>query len=158
MEGSRIKKELITFDIPSLRPLRAAKSNPMRTTLIRRVLTNALMIAIIAPFIASCNKEEPTTAVITVKREDGTPVSDAYVRIFANPPLPLGDPTRLNKEGYTDGSGQVTFDYTDFYEQGQSGFAVLDLYSTKDTLVGEGIIKILEEEKNEETVFLKVPE
>ncbi len=130
----------------------------MRTTLIRRVLTNALMLAIIAPFISSCNKEEPTTAVITVKRQDGSVVPEAYVKIFANPPIPLGDPTRLNKEGYTDGSGQVTFDYTDFYEQGQSGFAVLDLYCTKDTMVGEGIIKILEEEKNEETVFLKVPE
>jgi hypothetical protein len=126
----------------------------MPTIPIRRVLLNALVVALLAPLLPACNKEKPTKVVIIVKTAEGATVADAYVRLFANPPLPLGDQTRLNKEGYTDGSGKATFDYSDFYEKGQSGFAVLDIYSSKDTLVGEGIIKILEEETNEETVFL----
>ena len=40
------------------------------------------------------------------------------------------------------------------YKQGQSGFAVLDILATKDTFAAEGIIKILEEETNEEKVEL----
>ncbi len=106
---------------------------------------------------AACNKEKPTTAVIIVKHADGTTVADAYVKLFANPPLPLADQTRLNKEGYTDGSGRATFDYSEFYVKGQSGFAVLDILCSKDSLIGEGIIKILEEENNEEVVFLMAP-
>ncbi len=126
----------------------------MLSSTIRRVLTNALIIALLAPMFAACNKEKPTTAVIIVKHGDGTTVSDVHVKLFANPPVPLGDQTRLNKEAWTDGSGRATFDYSDFYEQGQSGFAVLDILCTRDTLMGEGIIKILEEETSEETVFL----
>ena len=67
---------------------------------------------------------------------------------------PLGDPHRLDKETTTGDNGQAEFDYSDFYEQGQSGFAVLDIEGTKDTLFGEGIIKIIEEETSEETVYL----
>ena len=37
---------------------------------------------------------------------------------------------------------------------GQAGFAVMDIVSFKDTMVGQGIIKILEEETNNETVTL----
>lgn len=126
----------------------------MLTSTIRRVLTNALIIALIAPMFAACNKEKPTTAVVIVKHADGTTVPNVHVKLFANPPLPQGDQTRLNKEGFTDDAGRATFDYTDFYEQGQSGFAVLDILCTQDTLMGEGIIKILEEETTEEVVFL----
>jgi hypothetical protein len=126
----------------------------MRTSLIRRVLINVLAIALIAPMIAACNKEKPTIAVVIVKRADGTTVHDVHVKLFANPPLPIGDQTRLNEEGYTDASGRATFDYSEFYEKGQSGFAVLDILCVKDSLMGEGIIKIIEEETNEEVVLL----
>ena len=129
----------------------------MRTSPVRRVLTTALILAAAVPFMASCNKQKPTTAVISVRYLDGTPASEDYVRLFANPPVPLGDQTRLNKEGFTNGSGQITFDYTDFYEKGQSGFAIMDIESSKDGLVGKGLIKIEEEKANEETVYLNTP-
>lgn len=126
----------------------------MRTPTFPRVLTSALVVALLAPFMSSCNKEEPTVGVIIVKYEDGTPVVGAKVKLFADPSFPLGDPNRLDMENSTDAAGRAEFDYTDFYEQGQSGFAVLDILATKDTLLGEGIIKILEEETTEEIVVL----
>ncbi len=126
----------------------------MPTSLIRRVLANVMVVALLASLFSACNKEKPTTAVIVVKTADGSVVPQAHVKLFANPPLPLGDQTRLNKEAFTDGSGRAEFDYSDFYEKGQSGFAVLDILCTKDTLIGEGIIKIVEEETTEEVVFL----
>lgn len=103
---------------------------------------------------AACNKEKPTIARITVVDEDGFVVPGVSVKLFANPAVPLGDPTRLDMTQFTDLTGVAEFDYTDFYQQGQAGFAVMDILAVKDTFAAEGIIKILEEEENYETVTL----
>lgn len=122
--------------------------------MIRKLLLCSLAALLFLPLTTSCNKEKDTVAVITVVDTGGHPVDSAYVKLFANLAYPIGDPSRLVREGLTDRSGQVEFDYTDQYKQGQAGFAVLDIVSFKDSAVGEGIIKILEEETNEETVEL----
>ena len=126
----------------------------MTTSTFRRALTSVLALAFMAVMFPSCTPEDPTKAIIIVKMEDGTVVPDAFVKLYADPEFPLGDPNRLTKETYTNASGVAEFDYTDYYEQGQSGFAVLDILCTWDTLVGEGIIKIEEEETAEEIVFI----
>lgn len=122
--------------------------------MIRKVLLCSLVAVALIPFTSSCNKEKDTVAIITVVDTGGHPVDSAYVKLFANLAYPIGDPSRLMREGLTDAKGQVEFDYTQQYKQGQAGFAVLDIVSYKDSAVGEGIIKILEEEENEETVTL----
>jgi hypothetical protein len=126
----------------------------MSLPVIRRILANTVVVALSAVVFAACNKEKPTTAIIIVKNQADQVVPGVTVKLYANPSFPLGDPTRLNKEGVTNSAGQVEFDYTDFYKQGQAGFAVLDILATKDTLAGAGIIKILEEEENKEKVIL----
>jgi hypothetical protein len=122
---------------------------------IRRVLLKGFAVALLVTVFAACNKEKPTKVTIIVTDVSGNAVEGAYVRLYANPSFPLGDPNRLNKEGNTNSSGRVEFDYSEFYKQGQAGFAVLDILSTKDSLLGRGIIKVLEEENNEETVILE---
>jgi hypothetical protein len=103
-----------------------------------------------------CKKEKDTTAVITVQDSTGAPVGGASVKLFANPVDPLmPDYSRLTKEGVTNASGQVLFDYSEFYKRGQAGFAVLDIHAQKDTLAGDGIIRIEEEQNNEETVVIE---
>ncbi|MBK8225643.1 MAG: hypothetical protein IPK70_00535 [Flavobacteriales bacterium] len=119
-----------------------------------RALTGAMALALFVIALPACNKQKPTKALITVQLEDGTVVPDALVKLYADPAYPLGDPTRLDKEGTTDGGGLVVFDYSEFYKKGQSGFAVLDIICTWDTLVGEGIIKIEEEQDNREVITL----
>lgn len=126
----------------------------MNIPVIRSIVSKSLVLALCAVVLSACNKEKPTKAVIVVKDQSGAVVSGVTVKLFANPSFPLGDPTRLNKETTTNTGGRAEFDYSEFYKQGQAGFAVLDILATKDTLVGEGIIKILEEEDNEETVVL----
>ena len=113
-----------------------------------------LTLVVTAALLSSCNKEKDTIAIITVEDEDGYILPGAYVKLYANPTFPIGDPSRLMQEKMTDAQGRATFDYTDFYKQGQAGFAVLDIVSFRDSMVGQGIIKILEEETNEETVVL----
>ncbi len=122
--------------------------------MIRKVLLCSLAAIALLPLTTSCNKEEDTIAIITVVDTGGHPVDSAYVKLFANLAYPIGDPSRLFREGLTDAKGQVEFDYTQQYKQGQAGFAVLDISTYKNEAVGEGIIKILEEETNEETVTL----
>jgi hypothetical protein len=128
----------------------------MTTTALRSVLTNALMVSVLAIGSTACNKEDPTMVIITVKDADGTPVPEAYVRLFANPAVPRADASRLKQEAMTNGAGQAEFDYSGFYEQGQAGFAVLDILTFKDSLYAEGIIKVLEEETNEETLIMEL--
>jgi hypothetical protein len=145
------------FGIPrkALDP-QGTKSNPMTTSAFRRALTSVLMVTVLAVVFPACNKEKPTTVVITVKNADGSLAPGVAVRLFANPTVPLKpDLTRLLKEGTTKGNGTVEFDYSGLYEQGQAGFAVLDILAEKDTMYAEGIIKILEEETNEQTLILE---
>ncbi|MBP8822005.1 MAG: hypothetical protein KBH07_00005, partial [Flavobacteriales bacterium] len=114
-------------------------------------------LTVIGTGLGACNKEEDTKATVTVLDSAGVAVGGAYVKLFANPVDPEeADFTRLTKEGTTGSDGKVVFDYTEFYKRGQAGFAVLDILATKDSLSGEGIIRIEEEQNNEETVVVKV--
>lgn len=121
-----------------------------------KALFATTLIFILGAGLSSCNKEKDTKAVILVQDTTGAPVAGAYVKLFANPMQPLqADFSRLTKEGNTGSDGRITFDYTEFYKRGQAGFAVLDITASKDTLTGEGIIRIEEEQTNEETITLK---
>lgn len=119
---------------------------------LKALLVPVLTIVLAAGF-GACNKEKDTKAVITVQDSSGAAVQGAYVKLFANPANPLhADFSRLTKEGTTGSDGKVTFDYSEFYKQGQAGFAVLDILARKDSMNGEGIIRIEEQQTNEETV------
>jgi|SRR5690606_7217275 len=115
----------------------------------------AILLFILGTGLGACNKEKDTKATITVLDSTGAVVAGAYVKLFANPVTPLqADFSRLTKEGTTSSDGKVTFDYSEFYKRGQAGFAVLDILAQKDSLSGEGIIRIEEEQTNEETVVV----
>lgn len=122
----------------------------------RNFFVRSLTLVAVALLFVDCNKEKPTKAFIKVVDSTDTPVAGVYVKLYGNPSMPINPPPdRLDKEAYTNSSGVAEFDYTDEYKQGQAGFAVLDILATKDTMAAEGIIKILEEEENEEKVELR---
>ncbi len=119
----------------------------------KTVLRNSILflgLIILSGVISSCYKEEETTAVITVLDAANAPVPGAEVKLyykFASDSL--GTDLRLDKEATTDASGKANFNYTEEFKSGQAGLAVLDIEVDGDIL---GIIKIEEEERNEETV------
>lgn len=120
-----------------------------------KAILAAVLLFILGAGLGSCNKEKDTKATITVLDSTGAVKAYAYVKLFANPTTPLqADFSRLTKEGYTGSDGKVTFDYSEFYKRGQAGFAVLDIIAQVDSLTGEGIIRIEEEQTNEETVVV----
>ncbi|MFM9004572.1 MAG: hypothetical protein ACKOSR_03590 [Flavobacteriales bacterium] len=126
-----------------------------------KILLGISMIALFAitMVMSGCkkNKDKKTVAIVTVVDEDGAVVVGASVRLYAvpseNPPPP--NAIRFDTTQVSNGAGSVTFDFSDFYEQGQAGFAVLDIEATKGSLDGAGIIKIVELETTEETVVMK---
>jgi hypothetical protein len=105
----------------------------------------------------SCKKEEETIATVQVLNAFGAPVPGATVRLKGEGttdgdfvPEPRFDTTQV-----TNGSGKVSFNFSDFYQQGQAGFVVLDITATKGSLEGFGIIKVEEETTNEESVTIE---
>ena len=110
-----------------------------------------------AVVLNGCQKDKQTIAAVLVVNSDGEPVPGASVRLYAvpseTPPPP--NAIRFDTTQVTNGTGKATFDFSDFYEKGQAGFAVLDIEASKGSLFGEGIIKIDEEQMNEETVTIE---
>lgn len=116
-----------------------------------------LMLLFAALAVNSCKKDKQTIATVLVVNDDGEPVPGATVRLYSNPsevPPPPNEP-RFDTIQITNGTGKVTFDFTEFYKKGQAGFAVLDIEAYKGGLEGEGIIKIEEEETTEETIVVE---
>ncbi len=116
-----------------------------------------LFIAFIAITLFSCDKVEETIATVRVVNSFGSPVSGATVRLYAVGSVDadqIGE-IRFDTTQVTNGSGRVSFNFSDFYKQGQAGFVVLDIEAEKGALYGQGIIKIEEEETNEESLTIE---
>jgi len=116
----------------------------------------ALFVALMTGF-AGCNEIEDTVAVVYVQNSLGAPVQGAEVRLYA-----VGSGTqnyigelRFDTTQVTNAAGSVSFNFSEYYKQGQAGFAVLDIQATKGSLTGIGIIKIEEELTNEQTVIME---
>ncbi|MFT5669100.1 MAG: hypothetical protein ACI9DK_003311 [Vicingaceae bacterium] len=117
----------------------------------------AMVFAIIGlSTFSSCRKEQPTVAKIRVVDTSGAVFPGAMVRLFPTPSVQNHGAIIIDDTLWADADGFATFDYTDMFNLGQAGFTVLDIeIRSGDTLYGEGIIKIIEEEVSQETVILQ---
>lgn len=122
-------------------------------SLSKRSKTLLVLIGLSLPF-ASCKKEQATTVEIAVLDIEGNRIQNAMVRLWPNPDPVLAVPIDADT-AYTQDDGYARFDYTGDFNLGQAGFRVLDIeVRANDTLYGEGIIKIIEEQNNKETVIV----
>jgi len=132
--------------------------NPMKKFSLNYTLLFFVTAGLMTIVAGACKryKMEPTKALIRVIDADGQPVQFSKVRIYALPSEfpPPSNAVRFDTCGVTSSDGSVEFDFTTYYEAGQAGFAVLDVTACKSGFVGEGIIKITEEENNEETITI----
>lgn len=106
----------------------------------------SIALLLFASSMTSCNKVEDTIATIKVTNVAGDPVSGASVTLS-------GGVILETKKTNTD--GKASFDFSSRYQQGQAGFAILDIDVSKGALTGSGIIKIVEMKTNEETVIIE---
>lgn len=107
--------------------------------------------------LSSCYKVSNTTATIIITDKNGVRLPGTVVHVFPNPTEPSDPPAELDQSldvtKTTNTSGEVSFDYTEYYKRGQVGLFVLNIEATSgDTLLVPGIIKVVEQEDNYETV------
>ena len=75
----------------------------------------------------SCYKQEKTLAIITVlDNNTNDPIADANVRLFYDPSNGSNIPL-IDVQKKTGDNGSASFDFSDRYQDGQAGFAVLDI-------------------------------
>lgn len=132
------------------------KDGSMKNSSIYKIFGVAVILCSLLA-VNSCKKDKQTIATVLVVNDEGEPVPGASVRLYAVPsetPPPPNE-IRFDTTQITNGTGKVTWDFSDFYEKGQAGFAVLDIEASKGALSGEGIIKIEEEETTEETIVIE---
>lgn len=104
----------------------------------------------------SCRKEGETIAVIKVVDTSGAAFGGAMVRLYATPTIVDHGALVIDDTLYTDSQGLAKFDYSENYNLGQAGVFVLDIeVRSGDTLYGDGIIKVSQEETSEETVIVQ---
>ncbi len=123
-------------------------------------LTALFTVFLLIIALPACNKEKDTTAEVKVVLPNGSVVPGAEVRIFGQGTIDqenVGD-IRIDRKGFTASNGIITFDFTDLYVPGQSGFAILNIEITKEypdsTSYLEGIMQIVEEKNNQKTFTL----
>ena len=107
--------------------------------------------------LSSCHEVEETIANVVVLNDLGAPVQGATVRLYAFGSVDedfVGEP-RFDTTALSNPAGQVSFNFSEFYVEGQAGFAVLDIEASKAALYGTGLIKIEEEMTNEATVYIE---
>ena len=106
--------------------------------------------------VSSCQTEAPTLVKILIVDENGTPIPGASVRLHPSPTITPHGAIVIDRTAITDAEGYALFDFSDMYNLGQSGFAVLDIeVNSDDTLFGQGIIKVVEERLSEEQVIIQ---
>ena len=127
----------------------------MKKHFVKTIFLLALAALIIGPSLG-CRKKGDTIVRITVKDVTNAPVANAMVRLYGQSTVeePPGAIIR-NDTAYTNASGVAIFDYNEVYQLGQAGVAVLNIQAKKDGMTGTGIVKIVEEETTEETVYLQ---
>ena len=109
-----------------------------------------ILLAVI--FISqSCYKPKSTIATITVLNDsNNSPVSGATVRLFYEDPTGVNT-SIINEQNTTSDEGVVNFDFSEYYKDGQAGFAVLDIEVNN---VFVGVIQVEERATTEKTIYL----
>lgn len=125
-----------------------------------KIIGKAGLLLMGAAFIAltagSCRKEGETVAKITIVDTGGVVFPGAMVRLYPSPTIDEHGAIIIDDTIWTEADGIAAFDFSDHFNLGQAGVAVLDIeVRSGDTLYGEGIIKIEQETTSEETVVIQ---
>lgn len=126
----------------------------MTKSILKSTMLGACVI-LLGVFFSStgCRKKKDTIANVYVLDENNAAVAGATVRMYGTATV-QGKAPVVDLSTTSDGSGLATFSLNDIYQLGQSGVAVLDITVVKDSMSGQGIIKIEQEVENDVTVFV----
>lgn len=111
-------------------------------------LTKYSLLLFLVIAISSCEKPVDSQVRITVKDNAGNELSGIVVKLYGE----STDSVYVNKlslydlEETTNDGGLVVFDFNDFYDQGDNGFAILTVEVARDTNIYKSLVKVIEGE------------
>tara|TARA_B100000927_G_C16187901_1_gene358173 strand:+ start:43 stop:408 length:366 start_codon:yes stop_codon:yes gene_type:complete len=113
-----------------------------------KIIYSSVFILLITS-ISSCYKKKDTISIIKVLDNNERPVVGAEVRLFFED---VSSPTNLiDLTNTTIADGTATFNFNEFYKEGQGGFAVLDIEVDGEL---KGVIMIQEMVINKKTIYI----
>jgi len=120
-----------------------------------------IMFTLAATVLESCYDEKDTIAEIRVVTANNTAVPGAEVRLFGQATqtsVEVGN-VEIDTIEFTDNRGIAEFDFSERYQSGQSGFAILDVEITREfpdsTVFLQGIIRVVEQETTRRTFTIE---
>lgn len=120
---------------------------------LNRIFILSVVVLLSSVTLFGCRKKEDTIVNVYVKNVDNEPVAGAEVVLRGE--TSTQTPSDFELETVSDYSGVATFNLNEVYQLGQAGVAVLDIYVTKGTDTGHGIVKVEQEVVSEETVYIQ---
>lgn len=109
----------------------------------------------------SCHKIDPTKATITAVSEAKVPMANVWVVIRAQSTQGVPANGNLSDSAFTNAKGQIEFDYSEVYKDGQAGVAILDLngiiISGADTLEGKSYVQLEAGSNKAATIIMRKP-
>lgn len=113
-----------------------------------------LSIVAIALFFVGCNKKLDTIAKIYIYNNSNELVPECRVVLWGQSSQSNQGNVVLYDTAYTNAAGEAIFYYNDLYQKGMAGVAILKIEARKGNYRGEGIVKVVEEQTNEATVYI----
>jgi hypothetical protein len=106
--------------------------------------------------IGSCKKKQDTIAKVFIVDSQNQGVGACTVILKAVPTTNSTGKTVIAADtSITNVAGEAIFNFNDLYQLGQAGVAVLNIYASKDGVIGTGVIQLKEEETVETTVTIQ---
>lgn len=102
-----------------------------------------------------CRKKKDTIVNIYVRNATNDYIPGANVILYPDQSVPGEIDEKWEKfNTITDASGKASFNFNEIYQLGQSGVAIANIRAILGNVEGQGVIKVVEEETSEETVFI----
>jgi hypothetical protein len=114
-------------------------------------------IVVAATVLSACQRDRESMVQVTVTDSTGVAVPDAVVRLSGQPSdtIYVNKLTLYDLEQTTTASGIALFTFTEFYQQGPDGFAILKVDVTSGVGTGHSLVKLTEGETSRVTVTVQ---
>ena len=117
-----------------------------------RLILISFIFVLFGSLFSCIKKEKPTIVLVNVRQSNGAIVENVNVRLFGIPNnSTIQGSLAIDLHATTNSDGVASFDLSSFYNTGQTGFAILNIYAEKQGLYSEGYIEV-EGEKTNETI------
>jgi hypothetical protein len=105
----------------------------------------------------SCEKKKDTFVRVYVTDSSGNSVPDANVRLYGQPSdtVYVSEVSLYDLEEVTDSDGKAVFSFSEFYQSGPDGFAILKAEVTSTLGTGSGLVKLIESETSDISITVE---